>query len=141
MSVVSSSTSPTLFSVWTPTQQCYRAVLKSLRGAYFHDRSKLFWARHRARLEFYKYTTVEDETSHQQLVGCGREVASFMADHMKMSVDRIIEHNTVMQKLPVEEAKRFRSEYLLRERQHESWCKQKIKAILARRPPPPHPFC
>jgi polyhydroxyalkanoate synthesis regulator phasin len=115
--------------------------MKALRGAYFHDRSKLFWARHRARLEYYKFATVTDEVAIEQLVGCGKETAVFMAEHMRMSVDRIVKHNEMIQTLPVDEAKRFRTEYLLREKQHDSWCKQKIKVILERRPAPPHPFC
>lgn len=141
MTLTTSVASNKTLTVWTPVQQSFRHVMKALRGAYFHDRSKLFWARHRARLEFYKYATVGDDVSIQQLVGCGNEIGVFMTEHMKMSVERIVQHNETMQALPVEEAKRFRSEYLLREKQHDSWCKQKIKKILDRRPPPPHPFC
>jgi hypothetical protein len=138
---MSLSTSTTTFAHWTPVQQSFRCVMKALRGAYFHDRSKLFWARHRARLEYYKFATVTDEVAIEQLVGCGNETAVFMAEHMRMSVDRIVKHNEMIQTLPVDEARRFRTEYLLREKQHDSWCKQKIKAILERRPAPPHPFC
>lgn len=125
---------------WTQQQLCYRNVLKSLREAFYHDRSKLFWARHKARIEFYKFASVEDEQSITQLVGCGNEVAAFIFEHMRVAVERIVKHNEVMLSLPVDEAKRFRAEYMLKEKQHESWCKQKIKTILLRRPPAPYPF-
>lgn len=144
MSVASSSSalSPVVREArkWTPQQLCYRGILKSLREAYYHDRSKLFWARHKARLEFYKYASVEDEQALGQLVGCGNEVAAFVSEHMRLVVERIVKHNETMLSLSVDDAKRFRAEYLLREKQHESWCKQKIKSILLRRPPAPYPF-
>ena len=128
-------------SAWTPQQTCYRNLLKSLRDAYFCDRAKLFWARHRTRVEFYKYSTTQDEASVQQLVGVGNETAAFIKDHMKTSVDRIVQHNDTMMKLSVREAKRFREEFFNQESRHESWCKQKLRTILHRRPPPPYPFC
>ncbi|RNF20763.1 uncharacterized protein Tco025E_03834 [Trypanosoma conorhini] len=125
---------------WTPQQLCYRQLMKSLRAAYFHDRSKLFWSRHRVLVEFYKYSSETDEEAVRQLVGVGLEVAAFMQHHMRTDVERIIKHNETMLKLPVDRAKKFRADYLLAEKQHDSWCKQKIKAILKRRPPPPYPF-
>lgn len=128
-------------TVWSSQQHCFRKLMKALREAYYHDRSKLFWARHKVRIEFYKYSSVADEIEVAQLVGCGNEVAAFVSEHMRASVDRIVHHNQAMMSLPVSEAKRLRQEYLLREKQHDSWCKQKIKTIMARRPLPPYPFC
>ncbi|KAG5468384.1 hypothetical protein LSCM1_02364 [Leishmania martiniquensis] len=125
---------------WTAQQRCFRQLMKSLRGAYFHDRSKLFWARHRVLVEFYKYSRVEEEKDVLLLIGIGNEIARFMAEYMKVDVGAIMEHNEKMQSLPVAKAKRYREEYLLHEKQHESWCKQKIRLIMDRRPPPPYPF-
>ncbi|KAG8344012.1 hypothetical protein TRVL_05163 [Trypanosoma vivax] len=125
---------------WTPQQQCYRQLMKSLRSAYFHDRSKLFWARHRVLVEFYKYSEETNVESVKQLVAIGLEVAAFIDHHMRMDVERVVKHNETMMALPVEKAKKFRSEYLLAEKQHDSWCKQKIRSMMKRRPPPPYPF-
>ena len=127
-------------SGWTPQQFVYRSLLRGLRDAYYHDRSKLFWARHRARLEFYKYASIEDEVQVKQLVGVTYEIAEFIEEHMKTNVDRIVQHNEKMMSLRVSDAKRFREEYLLREKQHDSWCKQKIKLMMKRRPDPPYPY-
>ncbi|CCW66459.1 unnamed protein product [Phytomonas sp. Hart1] len=127
-------------SGWNPQQKCFRNLMKSLRDAYFHDRSKLFWARHRVLVEFYKYSKVEDHATIELLVGLGNEIATFVSQYMKMDVERIVKHNQKMLSLPVDKAKRYRADYYLHERQHESWCKQKIKAIMNRRPPPPYPF-
>ncbi|CCW60733.1 unnamed protein product [Phytomonas sp. EM1] len=146
---MASSASPPLVEVaqravsasgWTPQQKCFRSLMKSLRNAYFHDRSKLFWARHRVLVEFYKYSKVEDPAVVELLVGLGGEVAAFVEQYMKTDVERIIKHNQKMVSLPVDQAKQYRADYYLHERQHESWCKQKIKAIMNRRPPPPYPF-
>ncbi|RNF03930.1 hypothetical protein TraAM80_05456 [Trypanosoma rangeli] len=126
--------------LWTPQQLCYRQLMKSLRAAYFHDRSKLFWSRHRVLVEFYKYSGETDEEAIRQLVGIGLEVAAFIQHHMHTDVERIIKHNEKMLMLSADKAKKFRADYLLAEKQHDSWCKQKIKAILTRRPPPPYPF-
>ncbi|KAF8276850.1 hypothetical protein C3747_29g150 [Trypanosoma cruzi] len=125
---------------WTPQQLCYRQLMKSLRAAYFHDRSKLFWSRHRVLVEFYKYSGETNEEAIRQLVGVGLEVAAFIQHHMRTDVERIIKHNETILMLPPGKAKKFRADYLLAEKQHDSWCKQKIKAILTRRPPPPYPF-
>lgn len=125
---------------WTAQQMCYRQLMKSLRNAYFHDRSKLFWARHRVLLDFYKYSKAEDPEAIALLVGIGNEVATFVGHYMQMDIERIVRHNDKMMSLPVAKAKRFRADYFLHEKQHESWCKQKIKAMLDRRPPPPYPF-
>jgi polyhydroxyalkanoate synthesis regulator phasin len=84
---------------------------------------------------------LDDDEALKQLVGVGNEVAVFVAENMKTTVDRIVKHNETMMSLPVSEAKRFRQEFLLREKQHDSWCKQKIKSMMSRRPPPPFPFC
>lgn len=238
-------------AVWTPQQHAYRNVLRSLRGAYYSDRARLFWARHFARVEFYKYEKfvgegdvrkrieqeklmreilekeAEDEAAaaaaaddlgdmlgmgatsdedlaareaavaaqkaaaeakrkaaaeeeeaqfyatlpistsaavgllnsaedvvytysqrnsspspqHQHLVNLANECADFVDKYMKVSVERIVEHNEVMMSLSVSDAKKFRKAYLLREEQHESWCKQKIRQILDRRPLAPYPYC
>ncbi|EPY29492.1 hypothetical protein STCU_03980 [Strigomonas culicis] len=127
-------------SSWTPQQLCYRSIMRALRAAYFHDRARLFWARHRVLVEMYKYARVTDEEQIRLLVGIGNEIAAFAEHYMKMDVARIVRYNDAMVKLPVEKAKKFRSEYLLSEKQHESWCKQRIRGILERRPPPPYPF-
>jgi hypothetical protein len=129
-----------LSSSWTPQQRCFRQLMKALRGAYYHDRSKLFWARHRVLVEFYKYSRVADEKDVALLVGIGNEVASFVSEYMKVDVGAIVKHNEKMVALPVAKAKRYREEYLLHEKQHESWCKQKIRQMMDRRPPPPYPF-
>ncbi|KAG5493310.1 hypothetical protein GH5_02053 [Leishmania sp. Ghana 2012 LV757] len=125
---------------WTAQQRCFRQLMKSLRDAYFHDRSKLFWARHRVLVEFYKYSRVEEEKDVLLLIGVGNEIAHFVAEYMKVDVGAIMDHNEKMQSLPVARAKRYREEYLLHEKQHESWCKQKIRLMMDRRPPPPYPF-
>lgn len=114
--------------------------MKSLRAAYFTDRSKLFWARHRVLVEFYKYSKVEDQNEVDLLVGITNEISTFIAQYMKTDVERIIKHNEKMMSLPVEQAKKFRQEYFLAEKQHETWCKQHIKRMMERRPPPPYPF-
>jgi hypothetical protein len=126
---------------WSEQQHCFRQLLKGIRGAYFHDRSKLFWARHRVRLEFYKYSSVSNEEDVKLLVGVAREVARFIDEHLQTSVQRIVQHNEKILSLSAADAKRYRQEYLLAEQQHDSWCRQKIKTILNRRPPPPYPFC
>jgi len=125
---------------WSPTQHSFRKLMVALRGAFYHDRSSLFWARHRSRVEFLKYAEVRDEESIRQLVGVTFEVADFIREHMQVSVERIIRHNETLMELPVREAKQFRNEYYRREREHDSWCKQKIKAILSRRPSAPYPY-
>lgn len=128
-------------NTWSPAQQCYRDLMVALRGAYYSDRAKLFWARHRVRVEFYKYAAVPAESvDAKQLVGVGREVAKFVDANMKVSVQRIVEHNDTLMKLPVPEAKRFRQRYLEREAEHEAWCKQKVKAMMRRRPAAPYPY-
>lgn len=151
---------------WTPQQKCFRNLLVAVRGAYYHDRAKLFWARHRIRTEFYKYATIQpsiselgkmmnnnndsgsaavadndDDDKIKSLVAIGNEIGAFVKQHMEFSVQRVVQHNETMEKLPVEEAKRFRQRYLQREEEHESWCKTRIKMIMRRRPPPPYPFC
>lgn len=125
---------------WTPQQLCFRQMMKALRGAYYHDRSKLFWARHRVLVEFYKYSKVDDEASTVQLIGVSNEIADFIQHYMKVDVGAILQHNEKIAALPVAKAKQFREEYLLHEKQHESWCKQKIRLMMDRRPPPPYPF-
>ncbi|AIN97804.1 hypothetical protein LPMP_203090 [Leishmania panamensis] len=127
-------------SQWSAQQRCFRKLMKSLRGAYFHDRSKLFWARHRVLVEFYKYSRVEEEKDVLLLVSIGNEIANFVGEYMKVDIGAIMEHNAKMQSLPVAKAKRYREEYLLHEKQHDSWCKQRIRLIMDRRPPPPYPF-
>eukprot|EP00796_Vickermania_ingenoplastis_P007993 gene7993-5553_t len=142
------SSSPAAASGWSPQQQSYRRLLKALRGAYYHDRAKLFWARHRVLLEFYKYAAVELDTAADGgpgekvllLLGISDEVAEFIRTYMKTDVGRIVRHNEKLLSLPVVEAKRLRDEYFLAEKQHESWCKQRIREMLQRRPPPPYPF-
>lgn len=115
--------------------------MKALLGAYPCDRAALFWSRHRVKVEFYKFANVADAAERDLLCGVASEVAQFVHEHMRVSAERIQRHNDTMLKLPVDEAKRFRKEYLEKEAEHESWCKQKIKAILQRRPPPPFPYC
>lgn len=204
---------------WTPQQSCYRHLMKALRAAYYNDRSKLFWARHRVLVEMYKYArlpaypstpldavSLEEMTSPavdaeenddegkrtsmgaekdakscicngkekatgrtneeehgrgdgdrkdktatsssaptltlkvQHLVDIGHEIADFIEMYMKLDIARIVRHNEKMLSLPVREAKQFREAYFLSEKQHDSWCKQHIKKMLQRRPPPPYPF-
>jgi hypothetical protein len=139
-STTTNSTSQ-ISSSWSPQQHCYRTLLIALREAYYYDRAKLFWARHRLKVEMYKYRSLTDEAEIEQCVNIGNEVAKFINLHMKFSVQRIVDHNNAIQKLPVDEAKRFRQRYVEREEQHESWCKSRIKMIMRRRPPPPYPFC
>lgn len=174
---------------WTPVQFMYRRLMVSLRDAYLCDRAQLFWARHRVKVEIYKYQSLErhDDSNGQRLhddddvdvanasdssvsadervpeVGevigtptsapnapssavvllcqVGNEVAQFVSTHMRVSVQSIVDHNDMLAKLPVNEAKEFRSRYLEREREHVSWCKQKIRRILAKRTLPPYPYC
>lgn len=137
----SSSSYPSPSSSWSPTQKCYRSLLVAIREAYYYDRAKLFWARHRLKVEVYKYRSVTDEQEVKALVAIGGEIARFIDLHMKFSVQRVVDHNEAIQKLPVDEAKKFRLRYLEREEQHEIWCKTKIKMMMRRRPPPPYPFC
>lgn len=126
--------------MWTPQQLCYRNLMRSLRDAYFHDRAKLFWARHRVRVEFYKYRGLSEEPLVEQLTNVGNEIADFVSHHMKTNVERIVQHNERMLQLPVAQAKRFHREYFEKEREHESWCRQRIKRLMNRRPPPPYPY-
>lgn len=137
-SVAASSSAP--LTVWTPQQQCFRQLMRSLRAAYYHDRSKLFWARHRVLVEFYKYAKTEDPKEVDLLVGITNEVGVFVGQYMKTDVERIVKHNEKLLSLPVRQAKEFRQAFFLAEKQHETWCKQRIKAMLERRPPPPYPF-
>ena len=127
---------------WSPQQRCFRNLLVALRGAYYHDRAALFWARHRVRVEFYKYSTIsgDDSASIESLTSIGNEIASFIKNHMDFSVQRVVDHNETLKRLPVEDAKKFRERYLEREAEHESWCKTRIKLIMRRREPPPYPF-
>ncbi|ORC93743.1 uncharacterized protein TM35_000016200 [Trypanosoma theileri] len=140
MGTTTTTTSTAVEPQWTPQQRCYRDLMKSLRSAYFHDRAKLFWSRHRVLVEFYKYSGETNGEAVRQLLGVSHEVAAFISHHMRTDVERIIKHNEAMLALPVDKAKKFRNDYLLAEKQHDSWCKQKIKNILSRRPPPPYPF-
>lgn len=157
---------------WSPAQRSYRRIMKALRGAYYNDRAKLFWARHRVLVEFYKYSSTaidggssSDITEEFEEVGASNvisdvkptnetqlnsqvqlllnisdEIADFINEYMKLDVQRIVRHNEKMISLPTREAKEYREEYFLAEKQHESWCKQRIKNLLNRRPPPPYPF-
>jgi hypothetical protein len=127
---------------WSPQQRCYRGIMRSLRGAYYGDRAKLFWARHRVKVEFYKYSGVAaggPQPAH--LVAVGDDVGRFVAEHMAFSMQRVEAHNATLARLPVVEAKRFRAQYLEKEKEHDSWCKQKIRTMLLQRAPPPYPFC
>ena len=126
---------------WSPQQVAYRRLLCSLRDAYYHDRSRLFWARHKARVEFYKHSAITHEEDITQLVNITNEVSHFVGKYMRLSIERIQRHNESILALSVPDAKKFREAYLLREAQHESWCKQKIRDMLQRRPPPPYPYC
>jgi hypothetical protein len=126
---------------WTAPQASYRRLLVALREAYYHDRAKLFWARHRARVEYYKYAEVTSAQDAAAAVGIANEVAAFVAHHMRFSVQRVADHNEAIAKLPVEEAKRFRQKYLEREEQHDVWCRTRIREILRRRPAPAFPYC
>lgn len=215
-------------SRWTPQQSCYRHLMKAIRGAYFNDRSKLFWGRHRVLVEMYKYSSLdaydalhlspddsddpaiekdefhneggdrdeqmnpyesnktedeeggetEEKVTHehdspigkkeandassyeegtwnslpslpplpplsskvQHLVDIAHEVAEFIETYMKLDISRIVKHNEKMLTLSPREARRFRDDYFLAEKQHDSWCKQHIKRMLERRPPAPYPF-
>ena len=126
-------------TVWTPTQQMYRNLMKAILGAYSSDIAELFWSRHRIKIEIYKYAAAEGD-DRELTIAVGEEVARFVQQHMKIDADRIHEHNETMLRLPVPEAKRFREEYLEREAEHVSWCKQRIKRILAKRPLAPYPY-
>jgi len=130
---------------WTPQQRAYRALMVALRSAYVHDRHALFWARHRAKVDIYKYAELPKDPAQssetQMLLNLTHEVASFVATHMPVRAERIKAHNDRMLKMPVPEAKRFRQEYLEKEAEHDSWCRQRIFTILQRRPPPPFPYC
>ena len=132
-------------AAWSPQQKAYRALMVALRAAYMHDRHALFWARHRAKVEVYKYASLPKDVASspesQLLLGLTHEVAEFVGTHLPLRVERIKAHNDKMLRLSVPEAKRFRAEYLEKEAQHDSWCRQKIFAILQRRPPPPFPYC
>lgn len=139
-SLTTSSASSARQAGWSPQQQCFRSLMKSLRAAYFNDRSKLFWARHRATVEFYKYAKIEDQKEVDLLVGIANEISVFIGQYMKTDVERIVSHNEKIMTLPVEQAKKFRNDFFLAEKQHETWCKQRIRGMMERRPPPPYPF-
>eukprot|EP00758_Cryptobia_borreli_P004583 Tbor_TRINITY_DN4469_c0_g1::TRINITY_DN4469_c0_g1_i2::g.8076::m.8076 len=126
---------------WTPQQLAFRHLMSALRSAFYHDRSRLFWARHRVRVDYYKYSKTTDDRDKKVLLDVSNEIAVFIEQYMKVSIRRIQEHNDTMMSLSVPDAKKYREAYLLRETQHESWCKQKIRSILDRRPPPPYPYC
>lgn len=126
---------------WTPVQHTYRRLLIALRDAYYHDRSQLFWARHRAKVEIYKYCSLDrDSVDARAALGVADEVATFVGTSMRYSVQRIVDHNALVARLPIPEAKKCRQEFLDREREHDSWCKQRIKTMLRRRPRPPFPY-
>lgn len=130
-------------SKWSAQQHSYRSLMVALRAAYYHDRHRLFWARHKVKVEIYKYASIPKEAENPEtalLLGVSKEVAQFIETHMKFTVERIIDHNDTMLKLPVAEAKKFRQEYYDKEREHDSWCRGKIRTILDRRPPPPFPY-
>lgn len=126
---------------WKPQQHAYRRLLCALRDAYYNDRSRLFWARHKARVEFYKYGSLSNDADLEHAVNVCNEISQFISKYMRVSVERIQKHNESILALSVPDAKKFREAYLLREAQHESWCKQKIRDMLQRRPPPPYPYC
>lgn len=155
-------------ATWSPQQRSYRKIMRALRSAYYHDRAALFWARHRVLVEYYKYAAIAPQRKEEEeatvreegdtstrpstpssntlnsrvkfLLEISDEVASFIAAYMTLDVGRINGYNNRIATLPIPEAKRVRQEYYHTERQHESWCKQRIKEILQRRPPPPYPF-
>ena len=142
MSAPSSAVATTVVQrQWSPQQKCFRHLLVALREAYYHDRAKLFWARHRVRVEFYKYSEMADGEAIKNVVAITDEAAAFIKQHMQFSVQRIVDHNATLARLPVEEAKRFQQRFKQREEEHESWCKGRLKLILRRRPQPPYPFC
>jgi hypothetical protein len=92
-------------------------------------------------VEFYKHSAITHEEDIKQLVNITNEVSHFVGKYMRLSIERIQRHNESILALSVPDAKKFREAYLLREAQHESWCKQKIRDMLQRRPPPPYPYC
>lgn len=139
--VVRSAPLPPPVHQWSPVQRSFRHVLVALREAYYNDRAKLFWARHRVRIEYYKYAETADTEAVAALAAIGEEVAGFVRQHMQFSVQRIVDHNETLARLPVEDAKRFRARFLEREEEHDSWCKTRVKTILRRRPAPPYPYC
>ncbi len=128
-------------AVWTSTQRMYRELMKSIRMAYVGDRAGMFWARHRIKVETYKYASVTNDEEIRLLNGIGLEVSRFMNIHMRCDPDRVMEHNRTMMKLSVEDAKKFRQRYLEKEAEHVTWCHQRIRAILDRRPTAPYPYC
>jgi hypothetical protein len=129
-------------STWSPAQVCYRRLMVALREAYVHDRAKLFWARHRVKVEMHKYASLEPASPDARgAIGIGHEVARFVDGMMRFSVQRVLEHNELVAKLPIKDAKLCRERYLVSEHEHEVWCKQRIRAMLRRRPMPPYPYC
>jgi hypothetical protein len=126
---------------WSEPQRVYRRVLVALRDAYYHDRSKLFWARHRLKVEMYKYGALEPSSPEaKHALGIGFEVADFIAKSMRFPVQRVVEHNELVARLPMREAKACRERFLAAEHDHEVWAKQRIKGLLRRRPVAPYPY-
>eukprot|EP00760_Papus_ankaliazontas_P022613 PhM_4_TR1888/c0_g1_i1/m.94055 len=41
--------------MWTRSQHTYRKLCVAIRSAFYHDRAQMFWARHRIKVEMYKY--------------------------------------------------------------------------------------
>lgn len=133
---------PYHYTTWTPVQHSYRQLMKAIQSSYTGDRAGMFWARHRIKVEIYKYSSFpSDCPEYDRLVFISNEVSQFLEQHLAVDVDRINAHNRTLVTLSVADAKRFRREYLSKESEHRSWCMQRIKLLLQKRPPPPYPYC
>ena len=126
--------------VWSPQQSVYRKLCKAISVAYGHDRSQLFWARHNVKVEMYKYHQDTPENHVPILLACGAQCAIFIQSYMAPSEERIVAHNRAVKILPLKDAKQYHTEYLKREEDHYVWCRQRLRGMLAQRPPPPFPY-
>lgn len=115
--------------------------MKALWHALSSDRAKMFWSRHRAKVEFYKYSAIPQDSADATLANSvAAECAQFIQANMVVNVEKIRKYNEAMTKMPIEDAKRFREDYFTREREHDAWCRLKMQGILAKRPRPPYPY-
>jgi len=100
----------------------------------------MFWARHRIKVELYKYHRRTPPAALPVLLSVADQVAAFVEVYLRPNPERIRSYNEAVSTLPVREAKKYRKDYLEKEREHRVWCRQRLRGLLEQRPPPPYPF-
>ena len=125
---------------WNSSQHLYRKLCQAIRDAYPQDRAQLFWARHKIKLELYKYHKDTPRQDIQSLHRIGLQMATFIREYISPDLEGIKAYNRAVRTLSLREAKLFRQDYLKKEEEHKIWCQQRISGILRQRPLPPYPF-